>query len=125
LFPGQDYNNARVLDFQQVDHYVNTQISALEIGRMPWHDVHMTLIGPVVLDIVQHFIERWNEVKLRKVRLLLIIHLHALTLRCSTRSERMYLILCRDRADDDIGTLTGWRFPTTSKLIPNTPSLVS
>ncbi|CAE6399900.1 unnamed protein product [Rhizoctonia solani] len=68
LFPGQDYNNARVLDFQQVDHYVNTQISALEIGRMPWHDVHMTLIGPVVLDIVQHFIERWNEVKLRKYK---------------------------------------------------------
>ncbi|QRW15556.1 phospholipase [Rhizoctonia solani] len=68
LFPGQDYNNARVLDFQQVDHYVNTQISSLEIGRMPWHDVHMTLIGPVVLDIVQHFIERWNEVKLRKYK---------------------------------------------------------
>ncbi|KEP49732.1 phospholipase D/nuclease [Rhizoctonia solani 123E] len=68
LFPGQDYNNARVLDFQQVDHYVNTQISSLEIGRMPWHDVHMTLIGPVVLDIVQHFIERWNEIKLRKYK---------------------------------------------------------
>ncbi|KDN33847.1 hypothetical protein RSAG8_13066, partial [Rhizoctonia solani AG-8 WAC10335] len=68
LFPGQDYNNARVLDFKQVDHYVNTQVSSLDIGRMPWHDVHMTLIGPVVLDIVQHFIERWNEIKLRKYK---------------------------------------------------------
>ncbi len=29
--------------------------------------VHMTIDGPVVLDIVQHFIERWNEVKHRKV----------------------------------------------------------
>ena len=28
--------------------------------------VHMTLCGPVVLDIVQHFVERWNEVKKRK-----------------------------------------------------------
>jgi phospholipase D1/2 len=27
----------------------------------------MTLAGPVVLDIVQHFVERWNEVKTRKV----------------------------------------------------------
>jgi phospholipase D1/2 len=28
----------------------------------------MTIDGPVVLDIVQHFVERWNEVKGRKVR---------------------------------------------------------
>lgn len=27
----------------------------------------MTLTGDVVLDIVQHFVERWNEVKKRKV----------------------------------------------------------
>jgi phospholipase D1/2 len=27
----------------------------------------MTIDGPVVLDIVQHFVERWNEVKRRKV----------------------------------------------------------
>ncbi|CAE6488459.1 unnamed protein product [Rhizoctonia solani] len=66
LFPGQDYNNARVLDFKEVDHYVSNQVSLLDTARMPWHDVHMTLIGPVVLDIVQHFIERWNEIKNRK-----------------------------------------------------------
>jgi phospholipase D1/2 len=27
----------------------------------------MTLDGPAALDIVQHFIERWNEIKKRKV----------------------------------------------------------
>lgn len=27
----------------------------------------MTLEGTVVLDIVQHFVERWNEIKRRKV----------------------------------------------------------
>lgn len=27
----------------------------------------MTLKGPAVLDIVQHFTERWNEIKYRKV----------------------------------------------------------
>ncbi|KAI9435046.1 phospholipase D/nuclease [Lactarius indigo] len=68
LFPGQDYNNARILDFQNVCNYVSGTISVLESPRMPWHDVHMTIDGPVVLDIVQHFVERWNEVKTRKVR---------------------------------------------------------
>ena len=28
--------------------------------RMPWHDVHSRLIGPVVADIARHFVERWN-----------------------------------------------------------------
>ncbi|KAI0703476.1 phospholipase D/nuclease [Cytidiella melzeri] len=68
LFPGQDYNNARVLDFQQVSEFANNGISVLDTARMPWHDVHMTLCGPVVLDIVQHFVERWNEIKRRKYR---------------------------------------------------------
>ncbi|KAH9971878.1 hypothetical protein BGW80DRAFT_1318971 [Lactifluus volemus] len=68
LFPGQDYNNARITDFHEVSNYVNETISVLESPRMPWHDVHMTIDGPVVLDIVQHFVERWNEVKHRKVR---------------------------------------------------------
>lgn len=27
----------------------------------------MTLTGEVVLDVAQHFVERWNEVKKRKV----------------------------------------------------------
>jgi phospholipase D1/2 len=68
-----------------VGNFVNETISLLETPRMPWHDacpsvtlsfngeadvrgqVHMTIDGPVVLDIVQHFVERWNEVKQRKV----------------------------------------------------------
>ena len=82
MFPGQDYNNARVLgnvpdtyriatdtahvDFQRVDNFASNQISILETPRMGWHDVHMSLVGPVVLDIVQHFVERWNELKKRK-----------------------------------------------------------
>ncbi|KAJ3559198.1 hypothetical protein NM688_g486 [Phlebia brevispora] len=68
LFPGQDYNNARVLDFKDVSQYANQGISVLDTPRMPWHDVHMTLCGPVVLDIVLHFVERWNEIKKRKYR---------------------------------------------------------
>ncbi|GJE90640.1 phospholipase D [Phanerochaete sordida] len=68
LFPGQDYNNARVLDFKDVSQVANNGISVIDTPRMPWHDVHMTLCGPVVLDIVQHFVERWNEIKKRKYR---------------------------------------------------------
>jgi len=51
-----------------VSNYVSETISVLETPRMPWHDVHMTIDGPVVLDIVQHFVERWNEVKRRKYK---------------------------------------------------------
>lgn len=68
LFPGQDYNNARIMDFSDVYNYASNQLSILESARMPWHDVHMTFTGPVVLDVCQHFIERWNEIKKRKYR---------------------------------------------------------
>ena len=34
----------------------------------------MTLCGPVVLDIVQHYVERWNEIKKRKVGNRLYVH---------------------------------------------------
>ncbi|KAF5392458.1 hypothetical protein D9757_002249 [Collybiopsis confluens] len=68
LFPGQDYNNARIMDFQSVGDYASNQLNILEFARMPWHDTHMSLSGPVVLDVVQHFVERWNEIKKRKYR---------------------------------------------------------
>jgi len=79
LFPGQDYNNARVQDFQHVDQWcaqirvekrmpastlthralcrVSNQQSRLDTARMPWHDVHLMLRGPAVMDVCQHFIE--------------------------------------------------------------------
>jgi phospholipase D1/2 len=68
LFPGQDYNNARIMDFRDVYNYASNTLSMLESARMPWHDTHMTLAGPAVLDIVQHFTERWNEIKKRKYK---------------------------------------------------------
>jgi phosphatidylserine/phosphatidylglycerophosphate/cardiolipin synthase-like enzyme len=39
-------------------------------GVLNLHQVHMTIAGPSVLDISQHYIERWNEVKKRKVSLI-------------------------------------------------------
>ncbi|KAF9557909.1 phospholipase D/nuclease [Agrocybe pediades] len=68
LFPGQDYNNARIMDFKNVYDYASNTLSTFDNARMPWHDVHMTFEGPAVLDLSQHFIERWNEIKKRKYR---------------------------------------------------------
>ncbi|GAA5875841.1 hypothetical protein JCM16303_004016 [Sporobolomyces ruberrimus] len=68
LFVGQDFNNARVQDFQQVDEWVSNQQSRLETARMPWQDVHSMIQGPVVLDIAQHFVERWNFIGHLKYR---------------------------------------------------------
>lgn len=34
VFPGQDYNNARIEDFQKVDDFMSNQQSKLEVGRV-------------------------------------------------------------------------------------------
>lgn len=43
LFPGQDYNNARIMDFKDVYNYASNTLSVLESARMPWHDVGVFL----------------------------------------------------------------------------------
>ena len=39
IWPGQDFNNNRVLDFQNVNEWTQNKLSKAEYGRMPWHDV--------------------------------------------------------------------------------------
>ena len=39
LFPGQDYNNARIKDFENVWQFASGTIDLLDTARMPWHDV--------------------------------------------------------------------------------------
>lgn len=68
IFPGQDYNNNRILDFSSVKDWTNNPVSKAESGRMPWHDVHMGLMGPSVYDIAEHFVLRWNFVKRDKYK---------------------------------------------------------
>ncbi|WWD20129.1 hypothetical protein CI109_104605 [Kwoniella shandongensis] len=68
LFPGQDYNNSRIMDFQTVDKYTSNALAIQEAPRMPWHDVSLTLAGPAVIDLVQHFVERWDFVKTIKYK---------------------------------------------------------
>ena len=60
FFPFIDYSNARICDFTNVENYLVESVPRETSLRMPWHDVHTRLIGPVVGDISRHFVERWN-----------------------------------------------------------------
>ncbi|KAJ4390130.1 hypothetical protein N0V93_007604 [Gnomoniopsis smithogilvyi] len=68
IWPGQDFNNNRVMDFQKVDDWKANELSKADYGRMPWHDVAMGVIGPCVYDIAEHFVLRWNFVKRDKYK---------------------------------------------------------
>lgn len=68
IFPGQDFNNNRILDFQKVEDWEANELSKADYGRMPWHDVAMALIGDCVYDIAEHFVLRWNFVKRDKYK---------------------------------------------------------
>lgn len=60
MFPGQDYNNARIMDFQDVQHWQNNKLDRRYNSRMGWSDMSICLQGPVVEDLKQHFSQRWN-----------------------------------------------------------------
>jgi phospholipase D1/2 len=68
IFPGQDFNNNRIMDFQSVDDWKSNELSKAEFGRMPWHDVAVGFRGPSVYDVAEHFILRWNFCKRDKYR---------------------------------------------------------
>ncbi|KAF0713357.1 hypothetical protein As57867_004374, partial [Aphanomyces stellatus] len=57
---GQDYSNPRVRDFVDVANHRAELIDREAVPRMPWHDIHCRLEGPVALDVAHHFILRWN-----------------------------------------------------------------
>lgn len=68
LFPGQDFNNNRIMDFQSVQDWKSNELSKPDFGRMPWHDVAMGVIGPCIYDIAEHFVLRWNFCKRDKYK---------------------------------------------------------
>lgn len=68
MWPGQDFNNNRVMDFQSVDDWKSNELSKAEYGRMPWHDVAMGVVGDCVYDIAEHFVLRWNFIKRDKYK---------------------------------------------------------
>jgi phospholipase D1/2 len=60
IFPGQDYNNARIMDFTDVQHWQNNKLDRTEFSRMGWTDISLSLHGEIVEDLKEHFVQRWN-----------------------------------------------------------------
>jgi phospholipase D1/2 len=85
VFPGQDFNNNRIMDFQTVDDWANNELNKTDFGRMPWHDVAMGVIGDCVYDIAEHFVLRWNFIKRDKYK----------------RDEKADWIVLEGRTDED------------------------
>lgn len=68
IFPGQDFNNNRIMDFKSVEDWLQNELDKSKYARMPWHDVAMGVIGDCVYDIAEHFVLRWNHVKRDKYK---------------------------------------------------------
>ncbi|KAF2654622.1 phospholipase D/nuclease [Lophiostoma macrostomum CBS 122681] len=60
VFPGQDFNNARIMDFSDVNNWENNKLDRTQSSRMGWSDISLSLAGPVVQDLRTHFTQRWN-----------------------------------------------------------------
>eukprot|EP00826_Nyctotherus_ovalis_P051542 TRINITY_DN6446_c0_g4_i5.p6 TRINITY_DN6446_c0_g4~~TRINITY_DN6446_c0_g4_i5.p6 ORF type:complete len:134 (+),score=43.96 TRINITY_DN6446_c0_g4_i5:152-553(+) len=61
LFPGQDFFNERIADFDKVDDPEYSPIDRYSQPKLPWHDVAVKIEGPVVKDFVMHFVQYWNH----------------------------------------------------------------
>lgn len=59
-WPGKDYSNPRVLDFQALDQPFEDLYDRKQVPRMPWHDIHMLVTGHTARDLCRHFVQRWN-----------------------------------------------------------------
>lgn len=60
LWPGKDYSNPRVQDFYALDKPYEDMYDRENVPRMPWHDIHMQVVGQPARDLTRHFIQRWN-----------------------------------------------------------------
>ncbi|KAI8327821.1 hypothetical protein BC941DRAFT_446276 [Chlamydoabsidia padenii] len=67
MFPGQEYSNPRVHDFEHVDNPHLTLVNRTLIPRMPWHDISMSMEGGFTYDLERHFVERWNYIRQMEV----------------------------------------------------------
>jgi phospholipase D1/2 len=83
VFPGQDYNNARIMDFQDVKNFQNNKLDRTFNSRMGWSDVSISLKGPIVEDLKDHFAQRWNFIYWEKYAVRKVDNVHPLPYRPS------------------------------------------
>ena len=62
LWPGKDYSNPRVQDFYALEKPYEEMYDRAKIPRMPWHDIHMQIVGQPARDLTRHFVQRWNYI---------------------------------------------------------------
>jgi phospholipase D1/2 len=56
------------MDFQDVVHWQNNKLDRTQNSRMGWTDLSLCISGPVVQDLREHFVQRWNMVYEEKYR---------------------------------------------------------
>ena len=62
LWPGKDYSNPRVQDFYALEKPYEEMYDRSQVPRMPWHDIHMQVVGQPARDLTRHFVQRWNYI---------------------------------------------------------------
>lgn len=62
LWPGKDYSNPRVQDFNALEKPYEEMYNRFKVPRMPWHDIHMQVVGQPARDLTRHFVQRWNYI---------------------------------------------------------------
>lgn len=60
VWPGQDYANERVAEWQNLTQLEVDLIPRDKVPRMPWHDVGVQIVGQPARDLCRHFCQRWN-----------------------------------------------------------------
>lgn len=65
---GKDYSNFILKDWMNLNAPFVDIIDRTTTPRMPWHDVGLCVVGASARDVARHFIQRWNAMKLEKLR---------------------------------------------------------
>lgn len=63
FFPGADYNNVRIADFDVGRNHEKCLVDKTTTPRMPWRDVQVRLEGEIVKDLSRSFIQYWSFIK--------------------------------------------------------------
>ncbi|KAF2152159.1 phospholipase D active site-containing protein [Myriangium duriaei CBS 260.36] len=68
VWPGIDYSNTRLIGYRNVAEYEKEDLDRQYNARMGWTDMSLSVMGPVVQDLKNHFVQRWNWIYKQKYR---------------------------------------------------------